>query len=128
MRAGNTAFPALARSTPFAAFRRLGVDDGNGNRIAWWGRFDRLQRHVIAELLQTLDELSRDLRLVLLIVVIRSEFVENAAIANDVEDNRNQLVSHRHDGFLLSATAPHSTIQRRQMRILLVSRRPRRLT
>src|SRR5688572_1963551 len=59
--------------------------------------------------------------------MIRAEFLINTAIANNVKDDDDQLMSDSHDGFLFAAASPHATIQRRKMRVLLVARRPSRL-
>ena len=76
---------------PFATFDRLDFRDSNRNGIGWNWRLDRLQRHIVAQLLQTVDQLASDLWLVLLIVMPGAEFLVKATVANDVEDDRDQV-------------------------------------
>ena len=120
MDAWNAPFRTLARSTPFAVLARFRCGSGyEGNRFDGDGRFDRLKRHVITKLLETVDQLAGYLRLVVLIVMTRAEFLINATIANNVKDDSDQLMSDSHDGLLFAAASPHATIQRRKMRVLL---------
>lgn len=57
----------------------------------------------------------------------RAEFPVDATVADEVKQDDDQLVSHRHDGLLFPATAAHPAIQRGQMGILLVRGGPSRL-
>jgi hypothetical protein len=59
MDAGNAAFRTLARSTAFAVLVRFRCGNSYyGNRFDGDGRFDRLKRHVITKLLETVDQLA----------------------------------------------------------------------
>ena len=107
MWARNASLSTLARpaATAFKGWRGEGF-------WRWWeigeGSLYWLQRDVIAQLLQTFDQLPCDLRLVLPVVMRLAEFLIDAPMAKDVEENSQQLMSYRQNGFLLATACANA--------------------